>query len=294
VIDIVFGYSATVLKHITFSTSTNTWGTAETIYGSCTALTTGQSWCAIAEDSNDIPHVFYHDTISSDGTIFYTNRIGGSWVTPLQIDGAGSSHNCEWPDITLDSANLPCVSYVDMTTYPYSIKAAQGNANNATSFTVASWSAGGYNMIPSIGVDSSGNHYVTYARYPASGASGLYYNKHIYGQSWTTWAGVVTIDSTAENEVASLAINGLTPFIFSQKTSTTAGIWDWTNATGAWVYNQCESGSYSYPKARWSYLNNPSYATYPIDLYFTDGTNAWYDSISLPGPLTGSGFFFIF
>ena len=88
------------LLYTTFSTLTNQWsGHYETI-ASNVSLNTGhrdRTRFGLTLDANGAPHVIY----ASGNSVFYTNRIGGSWSAPVTLDaGTQPVH----PSLTFDSS----------------------------------------------------------------------------------------------------------------------------------------------------------------------------------------------
>jgi hypothetical protein len=84
------------LYYRTFSTITDTWGPATALAGGVNVpdgfykrLKRSAGAVSIALDASDVPHVVY----CSGGTIFYTNRSGGTWSAPQVVsDGDRPKH----------------------------------------------------------------------------------------------------------------------------------------------------------------------------------------------------------
>ena len=81
----------THLYYQTFSTVTDTWGPRELVsastpqndgfYGGATRVYRSYTTYSILLDNNDVPNVVY----TSGNTVYYVNRIGGTWSTPQAI-----------------------------------------------------------------------------------------------------------------------------------------------------------------------------------------------------------------
>lgn len=67
-----------VLRYVTFDIATDTWAMPELI---CTPNETAfiTTYCSIALDAADVPHVAYNDCVPTYPGVDYRNRIGGSW-----------------------------------------------------------------------------------------------------------------------------------------------------------------------------------------------------------------------
>lgn len=103
------GASNSRIRYNTFNTSTNLWGTAENCDGDLgTPIDGGQGdqFCAIALDSNGVPHVAF---LYDDGTrrrLAYRNRSGGTWSarTTTIDDNTYTGNRKAWhPNIAFDT-----------------------------------------------------------------------------------------------------------------------------------------------------------------------------------------------
>lgn len=244
-------------------------------------------YTAIAIDSSDIPHVAYVDSDSNMGsdfdTVYYNNRIGGSWnASSTEIEGAtaGNGQNCRYPDIAVDADDKPCIVYLDTT--GTNSRAAQGNANNATSFdlfTVNSNSVSGSVAAPSMAVDSSGNHHVV--TYGSSEATvDLTIREHQYGDTWTTtWQTEEIIDdysSTSESYYyPTLVIDSTDRYVFVEQFSSN-DIYYYTDSGGSWTGpTLLETGTYNTVKAKWGLAvdNDSTGSIKTLNSYFFDGSD---------------------
>jgi len=269
VIHIAYQYyngKASELRYITFDTSTDTFGTDTQLVadigedpGAITDLQT-----ATAVDSNDVPHIVYIGYPKVTGTNYYTvyyiNKVGGSWNTEVEVEGGTAGVDCEYPDITIDANDKPCISYTN--TSDDDIGTAIGNANNATSFTLFDIYDGA-DLAPSLGygtnsiaVDSSGNHQVAYQK--GSGDSDLAIRQHNYGDAWTTWQSEETVDdkSVTGNGLiynVSIAIDGTDRYIFGEDGLSSDIVYYSDTGSGWSSQTTLETGTYNTPKAKWAF-----------------------------------------
>lgn len=93
-----------------------TFGTWQNIAAFTNAVPSGNARVSLALDSSNVPHVVYGDGVTLKGTtnpeIKYTNRIGGTWATPVtlsaRVDKADADENCI---IQIRNSNLREVIY---------------------------------------------------------------------------------------------------------------------------------------------------------------------------------------
>ena len=296
-IGVVLHKTYLLVSYITFDTSSDTWdnlGVAEPV-----AATTDMEGrgIAIAFDSSDKPHVVYCD--QQAGLYgYYTNKVGASWSTPLRFDT--SSAIVRFPDIAIDSDNLPIISYTSYN--DCGIMAVKGNANNATSFGTRQLidDDGGnlYYGQSSLVVDASGNHHIAYTNVGID-PKFIKIKQHNKADAWTTWSASGlngTVDSNNYYRYLCMAINGTTRYIIAHRETATAGVTEWTDASASWSSSMPDTGAYYLPRVRWSYLNNPSYTTYGIDYVFVNSAdgNIYWNKITLTSPINTKGNFFQF
>lgn len=164
------------LLYTTFDTGTDTYTSTVTIIDDIgdDPININRLKTSIAIDSNDIPHIAYTENRSNMGSpffgIYYNNRIGGGWsIEGIEVEGDTTEVRCHYPDITIDSENIPVIVYHNGTTLDTSFDGAKGSANDATSFTLFELDAdadptnnGNVNTAPSVCVDSNGDHWFAY------------------------------------------------------------------------------------------------------------------------------------
>jgi hypothetical protein len=296
--------TAPSVRYVTFSTSSDTFsGDVAVVADLGSDMTSVASMhCAIAIDSNDKPHITYMGFPTNMGsnfyTVYYANRIAGTWSTPVEVYGATARYNCYTPEIAIDLDNKPYISFAfrEVFTLPTIVfYAALGNANNATSFTFFTPGVGDITYrISSIAVDPSGNHYLTCRE-----GSTITLTKHNYGDSWTTWQSKVYTNSTGVTN--SLVLNGSDLYVLYENGSDDICYVKYSGTWGSGTLSAevaLETGTFNTVKARWGlWVDNDSsgalvtsespYArrsTLQIDYVFTDETSTpdiWFNSLSL-------------
>jgi hypothetical protein len=268
-IHIIWWENGTGLRYCTFNTSTDTYGTPETAYSE-TASQSSTTSVSITIDSNDIPHTAFIHTFSLKH-LRYTNRIGGSWKTPIQEANAS---NMTGVDITINDDDIPQMSYIYNNS---NLHVELGNQNDATSFSLYSGitaiSTSVYNMT-SIVVDKKGNTYVSYL----DTGDDVHVVKHIKAKAWGTWETTVEVGTGTFTEGGtSLTINQAGDlYVFSIPTVTfDTTYWKSSNEGITWGSAQTDnhpSGTEQYIKSRWSFLNfhQPYKLDYSLNLSNSD------------------------
>ena len=269
-------------------------------------------YTAIAIDSNNIPHIAFSQYPSKGGlpSLYYINKVGGSWNAAVEVEGATNGTDCLGQDIAIDADNLPVISYKRTGGAGTSAggKAAIGNANNATSFTLQLViDAGGGDVAlsnSSIVVDSSGNHYIACAGSNYTS----YVWKHNYADAWTIWSSLSILGTT--NVPLSLVANGTDIYYFYEDSGTNDIRYD--KYTGSWAgETNLETGTFNTAKAKWArYVDYDSSGTnragaggrLELDYTFIDETatpDVWFNVLSLvittavPNPFTNTNLPFL-
>lgn len=293
IIHIVYRNEASMtptMRYVQFNTSTDLFQNDAQI---TTLSLTEHGACGVAVDSNDKPHAFWTESITNMGTSFrtlqYSNRISGSWATKVEVYGQASSKTVDFgASMLIDNNNKPQLAFVVNT--DGKIRAAVGNANNATSFTLSDCEASTDVLaIPvSIALDSSNNTWISYCRNTTNDQ--LYLVKHNAADAWSTWQTPVT-DSKAietgaghsgEGPVQCIAINGTTIYAIYQRRSD--GNIVYQTYTGTWSsVTVLEAVDVDRVNCKWSQYHNNG-GTSQIDYcYLTSvvDTTAFWNKISL-------------
>jgi hypothetical protein len=242
------------IKYITFNTSTDLFGTVETVIANTgrQIYSSTEAWCGIVIDSNNIPHVVYQCRMGTKAnnykTVMYNNRIGGAWnASSTVVRGQPDGLNCFSPTITIDQDNKPFIACGDDSTPGYVFhELIIGNANDATTWTVytvgACWS-----LVYALGIDKNGNHYVGFDQ-GSTGGYGISFLKHTKGDAWTTWA-AFTSGSWGWNSSngIGMSVDGNDVYVFYQRSSDPNG---WNRyQSGSWKGEAYGDGTYGY--GRW-------------------------------------------
>jgi len=231
---------------------------------------------SITVDSADKPHVAWQDSDALHGTdydtMWYANKVGANWSTALEVEGFNAQKDCRSPEITVNDSDIPLIVYINET--DSDVTAAKGDQNDASAFTLVDVDSTVSTTYPSIAVDSDGNAWIAYEDSDDT--------IDIAKQSadWTSGWTIVSDGDTGK--YVNLGINGTDVYVFYEELTTTwnmvynkyDGSWDGETALTSGTH-------YHYAKARWSLNNNVSYATYGIDYVFGDGTDLYYDNLSI-------------
>ncbi|MFC1710014.1 hypothetical protein ACFL2J_08175, partial [Candidatus Omnitrophota bacterium] len=257
------------MMYVTFSTSTDTFGTPETI-------DTDDPWQGyygdIAIDSNDIPHVVYTEVTFLSGTpVEYSNRVGGSWKTPVVV----SSGTNIGVSLVISDENIPEISYIQtISGLDDEFETAVGNVNNAASFTTEVVDASVEGGSTSIAVDSSGNTWAVYSELTSSYVTLV---KHNDADAWTTWTTGITNSNLGTEP--SIAIDGTDIYVFYQDDNDDV-VYDMYNGSTWLGETVLQTGTFQDINVKWGYLNDNEGST-QIDYLYSDATDVYWASLSL-------------
>ena len=230
---------------------------------------------AIAIDSNNVPHIAISGGVfaGKDGyyTIFYANKVGGSWNTKVEVEGVTNTKNCYSPQIEINDDNYPVICYINDT--DSAIGAALGNANNATSFTLKDVDESIANVNPSICVDSNGDVWIGYVD------SDLTVDIAKQSSNWTD-AWTITSDGDTGATSVSIAANGTDIYVFYEDDNHDIV---YNKYDGGWDgETTLETGTYEYVKAKWSNYHNNQGNT-QIDYLFMYGDDIYWNKLTIGG-----------
>jgi len=220
----------------------------------------------VAIDANDDPHVAFEDNIKAMGTstdtMFYANKIGGSWNTAVQVRvGDSASATVDLGGIMIAdpasavNADRPILLVSGGTAQ--TLDAFHGTALNATAFTENLDVTGeSFTGNGSMAIDSNEKITVTYFR--ATGD--LKIIEHLNSNAWSNWETPIVVNSDNYN-APSIAIDGTDRYIFALDTGnndirlfqdTGSGFTEETADT-----DLPNVGTFNDPKVKWSnYANN--------------------------------------
>jgi hypothetical protein len=160
ILHVIYAIEQSAMYYATFNTADaasnqDTWQTGpETIRGGDES-SSGRRYVSIVVDSNDIPHVAFDQTNGGQTTLYYANRIGGTWsVSTLDVNG--------WrPQLEIGDEDVPEIVYSDFAEGV--IRYALGDANDPSSFNTYDLDTlKDYYDRSGIDVDDDGNTHVTY------------------------------------------------------------------------------------------------------------------------------------
>lgn len=135
--------SAWPIKYAKYSSGS--WSARETVHSPPTSPSTYQpKHLALAVDANDVPHVAWvmqtRTSHSGYTGVYYANRIGGTWSTPIQVHNSAAA-SCTMPSISVDqNGNVDVFFIGDVvtgTTYGYNVVYRARSVNSGASFSCA-------------------------------------------------------------------------------------------------------------------------------------------------------------
>jgi len=233
---------------------------------------------SIEVDANDDPHIAYVNNAANMGTdfntVFYTNKIGGSWNTKVEIKGAAAEKNCLTPSLFIGQptnsvgADRPIVSFRN--TSDGNAEITHGGALNATSFVTEFAYQTTNDVFTNCAIDSNNDIHAT----SRNASVHLMIRTHLATQAtWATWETEETASTTGYN-TDSLAIDGTNRYIFAE--SVTPNDIDLIKDEGSgFSSSTLETGTFVNVKAKWAAKNNNQGAT-QIDYVFGEsGTVRW-------------------
>jgi len=216
-------------------------------------------------------------------TVYYDNRVGGSWGGLVEVEGDTNSKNCINPDISIDKDNKPVIMYFNDD--DDDVGTAIGDANDASSFTLYDIDADGSStageQIVSLAVDGGGNHYVTYEDH----SDGLVYlRKHAYGVAWSTWVARSTGSDAGINP--SLVADTTDIYVFYEDPSSHDIYYEKVSGGSSWEGDSVlETGTYDNVIGKWSFwvdsdstgslISSTTYYFDASDAGPTDSDNKW-------------------
>lgn len=268
-------YSGGNLEYITFTTSTNLFGSSA-IIGSVLPIAV-----AIAVDSADKPHIFSADDNGSQTSVDYFNKVSGSWSAGVTPKTDTFDVTMFSPTITINNNNVPQCAFL----YSGGLYVEKGNQNNASSFSEATPSGSPPVTDQSInmGIVSSTGDGDTWISY-LDGSNHIAIRKHIAGDAWSTWQTALTDNNTGKEPT--LAIKSSDIYVFYQNSSN-AIVYDKYN--GSWLgETTLQSGTLQDAHVRYSNYANASYDSYGMDYLYSDNTDVYWASLGF-GPAVTMG-----
>lgn len=265
---------SSALRYVTFSTGTDTFSGDVSIQDIGGAAPT--NYVAIAIDANDKPHIAWIDRNTNMGadydTVYYTNKVSGSWSTAVEVEGVSVPVNVQYPEIAINGSNIPVIAYGRSAT---GVRIATGNVNNATSFSLATANnntthtySGGY---VSLIFDSGGSGYVSFTDISSPYEVWL----SPIGGGGDTDTGARVTDSAVVNTAHALVADGTSLYLFYE--NSTADVAYYYNTGSGWTSGGVlETGTYNTPRAKWAFWvdNDSGGALLSSTTYYFDGSDA--------------------
>lgn len=256
---------------------------------------------AICVDANDDPHVAYNDEAKDMGvgkeTVFYTNKIGGSWNTKVQIlQTSGAAAPVFGLDIMITQptnaigADRPiiCIN-ADL-----QMDVFHGTALNATAFTAAT-DVTNPDVRPitrpiSMVVVQNNDIYICYT--DNGGQTGLRLAKHLATQAtWATWESTVQINGLIDYRASSLSADINFLYAYAEASSSN-DIELWKRVNGSFVEETGDAdlpnaGTFNDVKTKWGskFNNSPR----ELDYVFEDNNgDVLYNTFQGEAPPVGA------
>jgi hypothetical protein len=281
------------MRYVQFDTSTDTFGTPETIQNldaSLNQLAISENM-GIAVDSNDDPHVIWKDVDTDMGadiyTNYYSNKTAASWRTRVAIvTGIGTDAIIAYDIMIADplssvNADRPIIVMRD--SVANTIDVSYGDALDATSFTTeldvtGAIVVGGAGNI-SFAIDS--NEKITLA-FVEDTSRDLMIVEHLNASAWTSWETPVDVDGSFNYTNPSIAIScGTDRYIFATNANDDIRLWK-DNGSG-WTQETDDTdlpnvGTFDHVEVKWARFQFNFLATYYFDAITTIIDNdAWND-----------------
>lgn len=196
------GANVTDTRYITYNTWTDTWGTSEsidnTVNWSAGGGNQGHQSVAIALDAAGKPHVVFLKTDGTRARCAYSNKVTGSWSTPVTVDTQSFAANEKiWhPNIAFDNAGRIIVLWLkgtfndtaDGTIYCRVREAGQAGAwRTSVQISATAGALTSIDQSTSIFVTADNRYHTTYIN--ASTTPGSKYIRYRYsddlGDTWT-------------------------------------------------------------------------------------------------------------
>jgi len=243
----------------------------------------------IVVDANDDPHATWNDEITDMGsdleTVFYDNRIGGTWGGRIEVERQTLfGNNATSLDLMIAdpassvNADRPIIILTNVS--DNAVNVFHGTTLNATAFTKAGDITGA--IVPnltvargkiSIAIDSNEKITVTFIE---NTSNDLMIVEHLNSNAWGTWETPVDIDTTRDYGNPSIAINGTDRYIFVEHVNVN-DIRLWKDEGSGFVEETADGdlpnvGTFNDVKCKWSNYNNNS--PRELDYVFEDSGGA--------------------
>jgi len=251
---------------------------------------------AMTIDADDVPHISYIDETKDMGndfnTIYYINRIGGSWATGrvLVTQQTSPGTNAFINDIfigeptTSIGADRPIIVTEDFNNDAMS--AWHGTALDASAFTESADITGTLDVDrtrkASMCQTENGNITIAFVE---DTFFDLHIVEHLASNSWGTWETPVEITTNSSNE-PSIAASTNFRYVYVEDAST-GDIDLWKEEGSGWVEETADAdlpnvGTFDDVKVKWDRQNNNS--PRELDYVFNDGAAVLYNTFQGAAP----------
>jgi len=250
---------------------------------------------SIRVDANNDPHIVWNDLVKDMGqnkmTVYYDNRIGGTWGGRILIKQAADDFRAAISsDLIIGEptaaigADRPIIVMSDM--IHEEMDAFHGNALNATSFTEETNIEGSAVMANepiSIAIDSNGDIIIAFIE---DVARDLREVRHLSSNSWTTWESPTTIDSSRNYDEPTIAVIGTDTFVFCTTVTTANDIHMFRNEGSGYSEETDDADlpnlgtNFDIPHVKWA--NKFNHIPRALDYVFNSSTTVLYNTILIP------------
>lgn len=276
------------VRYVTFNTSTDTFGTPETVYSLTLNQAAARNNISIDMDSNDEPHIYFKDNVNNMGTdewhTFYANRIGGTWSISGPKEISQSNHTGTNSVMVADSGegNGEVPHLMTVARFPTTIQIyLKGNALDPSSFQAnddlaETHSFGDTNDVTLNDgwiIDSNGR--ITHAY--TNSTNDLTIATWVAGDwdGYDQWDvnNIIATDRDYYNPSMSV-LNGTDRYIMAEDRATN-DLHLWKDEGSGWTEHTADAdlpntGTFDTARIRWSNLNHHSPAL--LDYVFQDST----------------------
>lgn len=257
--------------------------------------------CDIAIDANDDAHVVWTERITDTGTdydrLYYSNRIGGTWSTPVAIKTlAATGANILTVNImigsphTSASGDRPIICEGELDGNTRDVFCHYGNTLDATSFTSQDLNIElSTGVLPQLTMVQDSNDRITIA-FSDFTTLDLKIIEHNYSDGWSTWQTPITTFSSQNTRAPAMTLSGDYRYIFFLSSSTD-DIHLVSDQSGSWAEltddpDLSNVGTFTGINCRWSKYNYGQDTT--LDYTFQDGNTVMWNTYTASPPVAGS------
>lgn len=277
------------IRYVTYDTSTDTFGTPETIATLDNDATFIQT-LGMTIDAGDKPHAFWRDSLTDMGTTtyfnYYSNKTSGSWRSKVTVSSATTDTVLANDIMIADplssvNADRPIIVVLDISSNRQ-LNAYYGDALDATSFTEELDITGSISLRVidgrvSMAIDSNEKIVIAFVEFTSLD---LMIVEHLNASAWTSWETPVDVDTSVNHQSPSIIIKGTDMYIYAVDDGNDdvrlfkdegSG---WSQETGD--TDLPNAGTFNDVKARWAnYANNLTPYDFDGNIVIEDPDFAW-------------------